>query len=104
MAEEPQTGEACTHACTWACGRKYDIVVTQVIAASTLFLCLPCFMSFAHNVMQAMVDADNADVRDVTASADLTGVMLVTESDTPGNMRGFSDPEPADDEFSFDGM
>lgn len=104
MAQEDDTGEACTHACTWGCGRKYDIVVTQVIDASTLFLCIPCFMSFARNVMQAMVEADSADVKDVTASADLTNVMLVTESENPAGRRDFSDPEPADDEFAFDGM
>lgn len=104
MSDQDNTGEACMHACTWGCGRKYDIVVTQVIDASTLFLCIPCFMSFAHNVMQAMVDADSADVKDVTASADLTGVMLVTESESATPVRGFSDPEPADDEFAFDGM
>lgn len=104
MAEESQSGEACIHACSWACGRKYDVVLVQIIDGSTLMLCIPCLMSFSRNVMQAMVDADSVDVRDVTASADFTGVMLVTESDTPSSMRGFSDPEPADDEFSFDGM
>lgn len=104
MAEEQQSGEACIHACSWGCGRKYDIMVTQIIDLSSLALCIPCFLSFAHNVMQAMVEADNPAVREVTAGADLTGVMLVTESDPPGNRRGFSDPEPADDEFTFDGM
>lgn len=104
MAEEEHTGEACIHACAWGCGRKYDIICTQVIDASTLMLCIPCFLSFARNVAQAMVDEYDPAVREVMAGADMTGVMLVTESDTPGTVPGFSDPDPADDEFAFDGM
>lgn len=104
MAQEDDTGEVCIHACAWGCGRKYDVLVIQVVDASTLMLCIPCMLSFARNVAQAMVEAESAEVQEVTASADLTGVMLVTESESANPVRGFSDPEPADDEFAFDGM
>lgn len=101
---EHEHGVACIHACAWGCGRMYDVLVTQAVDMSTTALCMPCFMSFAKNVMQAMVDASNPDVAEVVSSADLSDVVLVTESETPGGTRGFSDPEPADDEFAFDGM
>lgn len=104
MADEAQTGEACIHACAWGCGRKYDVIVTQVVDASTLMLCIPCMLSFARNVAQAMVEAESPEVQEVMSGADFTGVMLVTESETPAERRDFSDPDPADDEFAFDGM
>lgn len=104
MDDEEHTGEVCIHACSWGCGRKYDIILTQIVDASTLMLCIPCMLSFSRNVAQAMVEADSGEVREVLAGANLDGVMLVTESDTPGTVPGFSDPKPADDEFAFDGM
>lgn len=100
---EVESGEACIHACTWGCGRKYDVVFTQVIDASTLMLCMPCFMSFATNVMRAMVDGTSPEVLDVVAGANLSDVMVVTESYEPGIKPGTYDTPTADDEFVFDG-
>ena len=62
MSELENVGEPCVHACAYGCGRKYDILVTQVVDMSTTALCIPCFMSFAQNVMQAMVEPENPDV------------------------------------------
>lgn len=103
MAEH-EHGVACTHACTWGCGRKYDIIITQVVDASTLMLCMPCLISFARNLAEAMIEPDSAAVQEVIAAADLSNVMLVTDPETPNVVRGFSNPAAADDEFTFDGM
>lgn len=104
MPDENDTGQACIHACAWGCGRKYDVIIVQIIDGSTLMLCIPCMTSFSVNVMKAMVEPESPEVQEVLGSTDLTGVMLVTESGSDAPTRGFSDPAPADDEFSFDGM
>lgn len=93
---------ACAHACAWGCGRKYDVIVVQVVDNSTLMLCLPDFVSFASNVAKAMTEPNNPDVIETVQNANLDGVMLVTD-DTPGyGIVGNSDPLP-EDEFEFDG-
>lgn len=100
---EPTHAAACLHACSYNCGRQYDVIVTQVVDGSTMFLCIPCFMSFAHNVMQAMVDPNNPGVMEAVTSADLTDVAYVTAKEG-GSVAGVPAPTMPDDEFSFDGM
>lgn len=99
---EPAMAQACTHACSYACGRMYDCMFTSVIDSSTLFLCMPCFASFAQNVVQAMVDATSPEVQEVVANADLTDVMLV-HPDHDQYVPATLLRQAAEDEFSFDG-
>lgn len=102
MAEN-ETGEACIHACSFGCGRKYDVIVTQVVDGSTLFLCMPDLVSFVRNVAQSMVEPDSPEIQEVVQNADLADVVVVTEPDPGYAVRGNSDPT-AEDEFEFDGM
>lgn len=101
MTEQP-TVEACTHACSFACGRKYDVVFTQVVDSSTLFLCMPCLVSFVSNIAKAMVEPDAADVKEVISGVSLDDTVLVTDNAPGYGIVGNSDPLPAD-EFEFDG-
>lgn len=101
MTEQPQ-GIPCTHACSWACGRTYDVIVVTVVDASTLMLCVPCLMSFSANIAKSMTEPNDPEVMEVVANANLDGVLVVTD-DTPGyGIVGHSDPLPQD-EFEFDG-
>jgi len=80
----------------------YDVVFTQVVDSSTLFLCVPCLVSFVHNIAKAMTEPNDPQVMEVIANASLDDVVLVTDP-TPGyGIRGNSDPH-ADDDFDFDG-
>lgn len=99
---EPTMAQACTHACSYGCGRMYDCVFTQVIDASTLFLCMPCFMTFARNIMEAMVEADSAAVQEAVAGADLSDVMLV-DAGAEDDFREYLATRTPDDQFDFDG-
>lgn len=100
---ELTTVEACTHACSFACGRKYDVVFVQVVDSSTLFLCMPCLVNLVKNIAQAMVEPDAPEIREVVSGVSLEDTVLVTDN-TPGyGVRGNSDPT-VEDEFDFDGM
>lgn len=100
---ELTTVEACTHACSFACGRKYDVVFTQVVDSSTLFLCMPCLVNLVKNIAQAMIEPDAPEIREVVSGVSLEDTVLVTDN-TPGfGVRGYSDTTP-EDEFQFDGM
>lgn len=99
---EITTVEACTHACSFACGRKYDVVFTQVVDSSTLFLCMPCLVNLVKNITQAMVEPDAPEIQEVVSGVSLEDTVLVTDN-TPGfGIVGHSDPLP-EDEFQFDG-
>jgi hypothetical protein len=97
----PTEGLACIHACAYGCGRQYDVIVTQVVDGSVMMLCLPDFVSFAANVARAMTEPEDAQVKEVVASTNLTDVMLVTAAAEAKFSRGHSDPSP-DDDFDVD--
>lgn len=102
MPEDIQV-EPCTHACSYGCGRKYDAIFVQVIDGSVLFLCIPCLLSLAHQMAQAMVEPQLPEVQEVMANADFTDVAYVDPSATQYNI-AIPPPAPAEDEFTFDGM
>lgn len=94
---------ACLHSCQEGCGRTYDIVIIQVVDGSTNMMCIPCFMSFAHRIMTAMVEPENPAVAEVVEGADFSDVTYVDPNAVGYGIRGFSDP-PAEDDFEFDGV
>lgn len=94
---------ACIHACGTGCGRPYDGVWFSAVDMSAVAYCIPCFMAFAHQVMTAMIEANNPDVQAVVAENPIEDVMYVTKDDDEAPVRGFSDPT-ADDDFEFDGV
>lgn len=96
------TVEACTHACSFACGRKYDVVFTQVVDSSTLFLCMPCLVNLVKNIAQAMVEPDAPEIQEVVSGVTLEDTVLVTDNSPGYGVVGHSDPMP-EDEFEFDG-
>lgn len=102
MTAEVMEAAACLHACQDGCGRTYDVIITQVVDGSTAFYCIPCFMAFAHQVMQAMVEPDNAQVQEVIGGSDFSDISYVEVGGTTFNVNPTL-PPPADDEFTFTG-
>lgn len=102
MTTEIVEGAACLHACQEGCGRPYDIITIQVIDGSTSFFCIPCFMGFAHQVMKAMVEPDDSQVSEVVGNADFGDISFV-DPEALGYVLHPAAPEPAEDEFVFDG-
>lgn len=103
MTSEVAHAAACVHACQEGCGRPYDIMVVLVVDGSTLMHCIPCHQAFIVNMTRAMIEADDPQVQEVVANADLTGVMIV-DPDAPGFRFASVPAVPTEDEFSFDGM
>lgn len=93
---------ACIHACAMACGRTYDVILTQVVDGSTMFLCMPDFISFAANVAKAMTEPDDPQVKEIVANTSLEDVVLVTDDSAGYGIRKGPDPVD-DDDFEFDG-
>lgn len=102
MTAQVMEAAACLHACQDGCGRTYDVVIIQVVDGSTSFYCIPCFMGFAHQVMQAMVEPHNPQVEEVIAGSDFSDISVVTVGGVAFDVNPALPPAP-DDEFSFTG-
>lgn len=55
-----------SYGCTYGCGNPYDVVLINVTDSSTLFLCVPCFVKTASDIVDAMTNPDDPDVRRMT--------------------------------------
>lgn len=58
-----------SYGCTFACGNPYDVIVTMVSDASTEFLCIPCFIKTAADMLTAMTNHDDPTVKAAMAYA-----------------------------------
>ena len=77
------------HACTFGCGREYDYILVSYRDSETQFLCLPCFIQLATQMVTAMVEPDSVDVQEA-----------VSEAGEPDYAESVPDTgEPADDEW-----
>lgn len=93
---------ACFHACQEGCGRKYDLIIVQVVDGSTLFYCIPCFTSFSTQVVKSMMEPEDPAVREVIGRSDFSDITVVTVDGVEYNANPVLPPAP-DDEFSFTG-
>lgn len=60
----PQTApETRSYGCTFGCGNPFDVVVIMVGDSTTEFLCIPCWVKMAADVLEAMNNADNPVVK-----------------------------------------
>lgn len=56
-----------SYGCTFGCGNPYDYVVTAVSDATTEFLCTPCFVRIASDMVAAITDPSDPAVREAAA-------------------------------------
>jgi hypothetical protein len=61
MPAQPKVPER-SYGCTFGCGNPYDYVLIDVRSGTTEFVCLPCFLRLAHDILGAVVDPDPAEV------------------------------------------
>jgi hypothetical protein len=76
--DDMPTDESCKHVCSMADGNEYEFVVTTCSDSTTLFLCVPCFVGMATELIVAMTEPDNPDVQAAVAAYDANTVQ------TPG--------------------
>lgn len=51
-----------SYGCTFGCGNPYDYVFISIADGTTEFLCLPCFVKLASDIVEAVVNPDPAQV------------------------------------------
>lgn len=85
-----------SYGCTFGCGNPYDFVVITVEDSTTEFLCLPCFVRLAMDMVAAVTDSDDPKVK-AALSEDVTPVVAKT-ANSMIKPRGKNAPVTADDD------
>ena len=60
---DPTELEQRSYGCSLACGNPYDFVVVIVQDGTTQFLCVPCFVRTAADMLEAMTNPDDPQVQ-----------------------------------------
>lgn len=89
-----------SYGCTFGCGNPYDFVIVQVADGTTEFLCMPCFVKLASDVLAAMTEVDNPQVKLALASMNGLGGDVVPGP--TGKAHGHNAPATNDDPALFD--
>lgn len=63
MTDQPTESPERTYGCSFACGNPYDYVMVDVQAGETMFLCVPCFIRVASDMVEAITNPDNPKVQ-----------------------------------------
>jgi len=61
-----------SYGCTFGCGNPYDFVFISVRDGTTEFLCLPCFVHLASDMVKAVTEP-SADEKAAWSDDELTG-------------------------------
>lgn len=64
MAESETVQPERSYGCTFGCGNPYDYVVISVADGSTEFLCLPCYVRLATDLVEAVTNPEGQKVID----------------------------------------
>lgn len=56
MTPAPGAPPERSYGCTFGCGNPYDYVFVDVRSGTTEFLCLPCFVRLAHDMLQTVAE------------------------------------------------
>jgi hypothetical protein len=95
MIDNPSEAYERTYGCTFGCGNPYDYIVVSVADGTTEFLCIPCYVKLAADMVTAITDPDDPIVKAAMADAALSA-----GQSTPGpkgKARGKNAPVTADD-------
>lgn len=90
----PANGRA--YGCTWGCGNPYDFVLVTVADGTSEFLCLPCLVRLAADMIAAVTEPDNPLLQAALVS---TAGDDITQAPGPRAMaRGKNAPATTDDD------
>lgn len=79
-----------SYGCTFGCGNPYDYILVTVIDGSTEFVCTPCFIRLAADMVEAITNPESPEVAERLA---LVGVAAGDQAPGPaGNRRGKNAP------------
>lgn len=85
-----------SYGCTYACGNPYDVIIVMVNDATTEFLCIPCFIRTASDMLAAITEPDNATVKAAMQGAPPADIVPMT-GPAP-KRRGKNAPATTDDD------
>jgi hypothetical protein len=84
-----------SYGCSFGCGNPYDYIVVSVADGSTEFLCMPCYVKLATEIIEAVTNPDSEKVRAALADA---GTIQQTVMNGPGpKRRGKNAPAGTED-------
>lgn len=89
-----------SYGCTFGCGNPYDYVFISVRDGTTEFLCLPCFVRLAGDIVSAVVDVTpEKEMKWLKSMSPLTSTPM---SGNGARRRGHNAPATSDDPELFD--
>jgi hypothetical protein len=89
-----------SYGCTFGCGNPYDFVFISVRDGTTEFLCLPCMVKLATDMVDVMVNPDNPDIAAKIAS--LAGIEQAPMSSNGAKRGRRNAPATSDDPDLFE--
>lgn len=100
MTNPPVESPARSYGCSWGCGNPYDYIFVSVQDGTTEFLCLPCFLKLAEQIITAVTAPEGQDVMAALAeAAKLESAPMIGGAPKP---RGKNAPVDADDPDLFE--
>lgn len=99
MSDPAQPATERSYGCTFGCGNPYDYVFISVRDGTTEFLCLPCFVKLAADMVTAVVESDD----DSTAlwNSATSGIESAPMTRGGAKRRGHNAPATTDDPDLF---
>jgi hypothetical protein len=95
MSIDVVVNPARSYGCSWGCGNPYDYVFVSVQDGTTEFLCLPCFLKLAEQIITAVTSPEGQDV--LKALADSAQLESAPMTDGAIRARGHNAPATAED-------
>jgi len=96
VTDQPPTSSTRSYGCSFGCGNPYDYIVTSVADATTEFLCVPCYIRLATEMIQAITEPDNPDVVAKLAAVGVLDTAPMHEHNV--HSRGHNAPLTTDDD------
>ena len=96
MTDQPAQPAQRSYGCSYGCGNPYDFILITVSDSTTEFLCLPCLVHLAGDLVEAVVNPDNPEVQRKMSEAGEIVQAPMTGDAVPE--RGHNAPIGTDDE------
>lgn len=85
-----------SYGCSFGCGNPYDFIFVSVVDGTTEFLCLPCMVRLASDMVAAVTEPDNPSL--ITALQGAGTVDTAPMANGQVKRRGKNAPVTADDD------
>jgi hypothetical protein len=95
MTETSDVTPMRSYGCTFGCGNAYDVIVIMVADGTTEFLCFPCYVKLASDLVEAMTNPDAPNVQEAVKWASANPSEIAPGPN--GKARGKNAPATTDD-------